>query len=219
MDMAETKTEITRLTCKNDNCEEYPAYNIVDGTADRYCVYCMYDENVDINGIQCKKCKTLSYCNSYGMYCMFCFMDVFPEHKFTTKTKSIKQYMVGYIMEEFPEYNWINKKLDKYNDLNVYYDLLLELNDKIFIIDIVVDQYNTDYNRSHTVKVVDKPIVILKFNTDRYVNDKNEIITSSIDTRLDMLKTYIVSCINKPVTKLYNSYMLYHNSYMMFHTD
>ena len=126
-------------------------------------------------------------------YCIYCFMENYPEFDQTINYIAISKYICKYITIDTEDsnlseyicntstnesrltilYNYIfnNKPNSNLHNISTYdtrynirYNLLYEFANKIIAIEIVPDKYCTDHNRLENINVLDKQIVIIKFS-------------------------------------------------------
>jgi hypothetical protein len=172
-------------TCIYDGCRKQPTYNVEGKTKALYCSVHKKDNMVNVKDKTCKNnwCFTIVR-DKYDGYCLFCYMNMFPDKPVTRNYKTKEFAVVEYIKNKFPNYNWIADKhvIDGCSKRRP--DLLLDLGYQIIIIEIDENQH-IDYDCSCENKRImelsqdlgHRPIVFIRFNPDDY--KKNEINIAS----------------------------------------
>jgi len=140
---------------------------------------------IDVNK---KKCKT-HMCltkpgNKYEGYCLFCFINTFPDKPISRNYKTKETSVVDFIKTAFLELSWITDKKIQNGSSRRRPDILLDLGHQVLIIEIDENQH-TNYDCSCENKrlmelsedVKHKPIIFIRFNPDDYMK-KNKKITS-----------------------------------------
>ena len=173
--------DVKHSKCKYDGCDTIPTYGIHGKEA----IYCSEHKNEE-NGLVDVKHKTClsEWCNvivkgKYNGYCLFCYINLFPDKLVTRNYKTKEKSVSDYILESFPEYGWIMDKRIVDGCSNRRPDLLLDLGEKIIIVEVDENQH-TDYNCSCENKRLmeiskdlgHRNIIFIRFNPDDY-KDKN----------------------------------------------
>ena len=143
------------------------------------CVLCNGNE-------LCKKisCKSRSS-NKYNGFCFRCFVIEFPDNILVCNYRNKEYNVANFILENFNHLKWVCDKLIKKTGSRKRPDLLLELENKIIIIEIDENQHSryTDETESERMKelsqdVDNKPIIFIRFNPDNYIDIDGEKIKS-----------------------------------------
>jgi hypothetical protein len=179
---------IRSKTCNHENCKKQPSYNYEEETTALYCSTHKLDGMVDIVNKTCKTplCPTIVQ-KKYDGYCMFCYMNLFPDKPVSRNYKTKEQSVVEHIKNKFNEYEWIADKRIQDGCSKRRPDLLLDLGYQVIIIEVDENQH-IDYDCSCENKrimelsqdVGHRPIIFIRFNPDDYTN-KEQNITSCWD--------------------------------------
>ena len=164
-------------------CEKQPTYNKEGETKTLYCSTHKKEGMVDMRNKSCKSdwCST-RVTNKYDGYCLFCYMNLFPDKPVSRNYKTKEYAVVEYIKTKFPTLNWIADKTVSGGCSKRRPDLLLDLDYQIVIIEVDENQH-TDYNCSCENKRImelsqdlgHRPIVFIRFNPDDYEKNGTNI--------------------------------------------
>jgi hypothetical protein len=136
-----------------------------------------------------KECKT-EFCTTranskYEDYCAYCFGNLYKNSPKIRNFKTKERLVVDYIKEQYPNYDWIFDKIIEDGCSLKRPDIYLDLGYQILIIEIDENQHNCyedicENKRIMTLSqdVNHRPIVFLRFNPDKYVNEENESVPS-----------------------------------------
>jgi hypothetical protein len=151
-------------------------------------LYCSLHKKEGMVNVKSKTCKN-NWCytqvqEKYDGYCLFCYMNMFPDKPVSRNYKTKEFAVVEYIKEKFPNLNWIADKIINGGCSKRRPDLLLDLLYQIIIIEIDENQH-TDYDCSCENKRImelsqdlgHRPIIFIRFNPDDY-EKKGKTITS-----------------------------------------
>ena len=168
--------------CKSDECKKRPHFNTDGETKGVYCFNHKLDGMIDVINKHCKSdwCK-IRVSEKYDGYCLFCFMNLFPDKPVSRNYKTKEYSVVDFVKNTFPEMKWTADKIISGGCSKRRPDLLLDLGNQVIIIEIDENQH-TDYDCSCENKrlmelsqdVGHTPIVFIRFNPDDYkLNGKN----------------------------------------------
>jgi hypothetical protein len=171
--------------CIEEGCKTIPNYNTEGETKALYCFTHKKEGMVDVKHTTCKS----SWCSTrvqekYDGYCLFCYMNLFPDKPVSRNYKTKEYAVVEYVKIQFPDFNWIADKTITGGCSKKRPDLLLDLGYQIVIIEIDENQH-IDYDCSCENKRImelsqdlgHRPIVFIRFNPDDY--EKNGINITS----------------------------------------
>ena len=129
-----------------------------------------------------KTCKS-EWCltivrKKYDGYCLFCYMNLFPDKPVCRNYKTKEFAVVEYVKTQFPNLNWIADKIISGGCSKRRPDLLLDLLYQVVIIEVDENQH-TDYDCSCENKRImelsqdlgHRPIIFIRFNPDEYEKD------------------------------------------------
>jgi hypothetical protein len=182
----EDMINIVSKTCIHPDCKTRPIYNFEGETK---ALYCSAHKKEDMINIVSKTCKTyLCYTRvqeKYDGYCLYCFINLFPDKPVSRNYKTKEFAVVEYIKTKYPDLTWIADKTITNGCSKRRPDLLLDLGYQIIIIEIDENQH-IDYDCSCENKrimelsqdLAHRPIIFIRFNPDEYNNQDERIITS-----------------------------------------
>ena len=130
-------------------------------------------------------CETTKSNKAYEGYCLYCFMNLFPDKPVIRNYKTKEKEVVDRIKEIFPEFTWIHDKKIQDGCSKRRPDLLLDLGSHIIIIEIDENKHS-EYECSCENKrimeiskdVYHRPIVFIRFNPDKYIDENGNTISS-----------------------------------------
>jgi hypothetical protein len=143
----------------------------------------------------CKECGGSKLCKSswcetivkkkYEGYCMYCFINLFPDKPVTRNYKTKEKDVVDRVKEFYPDFDWIHDKKVQDGCSKRRPDLLLDLGSHIIIIEIDENKHS-GYDCSCENKrlmelsqdVHHRPIVFIRFNPDKYIDEDGNTIKS-----------------------------------------
>jgi len=166
-------------------CNKIASYGNPDDNKRLYCNQHKLNDMVDIRD---KNCIT-PLCDKYkklDKLCMRCFYALNPNDQRCKRVKIKENEVKQYIQQEFKDLSFIFDEPIKGYGLcfNIRPDVLIHLNNHSLIIEVDENQhkfYNSvcDYSRIHKIQEsLNRPIIIIRFNPDDYVNDNNKKIKS-----------------------------------------
>jgi len=177
--------DIKSKKCEHENCKKIPNFNYEN---EKIAIFCSEHKKEGMIDIKNKKCKTLmcytQVKDKYEGYCLYCFINTFPDKPVSRNYKTKEYSVVEYIKTKFPDLTWISDKKVKDGCSKRRPDLLLDLGYQIIIIEIDENQHS-DYDCSCENKRImeisqdlgHRPIVFIRFNPDDYI-DNGKNITS-----------------------------------------
>ena len=235
---------IQKLTCKDCKGSAICIHNKIKYNC-KECKgssYCSHDKQKR----RCKICNGSELCKSkwcetratkkYDGYCVYCFINLFPDKEISRNYKTKEKDVVERIKLKYPNFSWIHDKIIQDGCSLKRPDLLLDMGSHIIIIEIDENSH-TDYDNSCENKrimtlsqdVGHRPIVFIRFNPDDYINedglkikscwknnkanglislDKNKLIewNERINILLDKIKYYIDNPTNKTIELMHLFY-------------
>ena len=139
---------------------------------------------IDIKHKRCLNEWCFSYPknNKYDGYCLHCYMHKYPDKPVSRNNKTKERSVVEFILENFPDVDWVADKRIDNGCSKRRPDLFLHLGYQILIIEVDENQH-TDYNCSCENKrimelsldVSHVPIVFVRFNPDNYWIKKTKV--------------------------------------------
>jgi hypothetical protein len=226
--------DVRHIKCHHTDCTIIPYFNVPSETVGIFCYNHKLKDMTNVTRQMCKTHLCDEYSNiKYKGYCTRCFVYMFPNEPNSRNYKQKEIYVRDYVLQEFIYYTWICDKRIIDGCSKRRPDMLLDLGDKIIIVEIDENQH-TSYdsscelarlnNLSEDVKY--RPIVLIKFNPDKYLNENNILIKSpwdinityqicdqiEIDNRLLTLKNTIKLSIKQTFTELLTIIPLFYDN-------
>ena len=171
--------DVVSKTCIHPDCKKQPVFNLASETKAIYCFAHKLDEMVDVKNKMCKTylCST-QVTGKYDGYCLFCYMNLFPDKPVSRNYKTKEYSVVDYVKSKYPTLTWIADKIIHGGCSKRRPDLLLDLGYQIVIVEVDENKH-ADYDCSCENKRImelsqdlgHRPIVFIRFNPDDY--DKN----------------------------------------------
>jgi hypothetical protein len=173
--------------CEIKGCHLRSTYNFVSEKSGRFCASHKLSEMEDVINLKCKSewCNTLARNSRNDGYCLFCFVNLFPDKPATRNYKTKEKTVADFVLENFPDFTWVADKKIQDGCSRRRPDLLLDLGYQVIIVEIDENQH-IDYDCTCENKrlmeisqdIGHRPLILIRFNPDSYVNRKNEIIKS-----------------------------------------
>jgi hypothetical protein len=168
-------------------CYKRPNYNYENETSPLYCIQHAKNSMVDITHSKCQTplCQTRPSNPQYDGYCLRCFIYTFPDKPVTRNYKTKEKEVNDFINNNFSDKSWIfDKRVQDGCSLNRP-DSYCDLGDKILIVETDENQH-TSYDTTCEIArlnqlsqdVYFRPIVMVRFNPDAYINEKGIKIKS-----------------------------------------
>lgn len=169
----------TGQKCNNKNVLKTSYYNKLDK---QDCFKCSYHLSCCQNCISWNSRKGHK---KYNGYCLFCYVNLFPDREITRNYKTKEKDVVDRIFKIFPNFTWVWDKKIKDGCSKKRPDLLLDMGSHIIIVEID-ENAHTDYDCSCENKRLmeisqdlgHRPIVFIRFNPDDYINKEGIKISS-----------------------------------------
>jgi hypothetical protein len=160
-------------------CKKQPVFNFDGEKTALYCSEHKKEGMVNVKGKTChSKWCSIIVGKKYDGYCVFCYMNLFPDKPVSLNYKTKEYSVVEYIKNKFPTLNWTADKIINGGCSKRRPDLLLDLLYQIVIIEVDENQH-TDYDCSCQNKRImelsqdlgHRPIIFIRFNPDDYEKD------------------------------------------------
>jgi hypothetical protein len=165
---------------KDEECDLRPVFNFEGMKKGIYCAKHKKEGMIDVLSKRCKSewCYTSPKNNKYNGYCLFCFVNLFPDQKISRNYKTKEYAVVEFIKSNFPLFDWVADKIVKDGCSKRRPDLLLDLGYQVIIVEVDEDQH-TDYESICENKRMmelsqdldHRPIIFIRFNPDGYKRD------------------------------------------------
>ena len=180
------------------NCKECNGSQICEHNKHKqYCISCNGSQLCNHNKQKknCKQCGGSALCKStwcesyknpkYDNYCVFCFINLFPDKPITRNYKTKEKHIAEKVLEYFPDFTWITDKKVIDGCSKRRPDLLLDLGSHIVIIEIDENKHSTYDCSCENKRVMEisqdlghRPIVFIRFNPDGYTDETGNAIKS-----------------------------------------
>jgi hypothetical protein len=188
---SEHKTEemldVKHDKCEIQSCKIRPLYNYSNEKRGRFCLSHKLDNMVDVLSKTCRStwCNTNTNKSKYDGYCMFCYVNLFPDKAVARNYKTKEKAIADFVLEKFSQFTWSSDRRVQDGCSRRRPDLLLDLGYQVVIVEIDENQH-IDYDCSCENKrlmeisqdIGHRPLVFIRFNPDSYVNRNNEIVKS-----------------------------------------
>lgn len=170
-----SKTLFCKHNKRKTRCEECGGSDLCKHKKQKqYCKECG-------GGSQLCKSKwcTRTKQKKYEDYCLFCYVNLFPDKEITRNYKTKEKDVIDRIIDKYPNFTWICDKKVEGGCSKRRPDLLLDMGTHIIIVEI--DEHgHTNYDCScENKRLMEisqdlnfRPIVFIRFNPDEYI-DKN----------------------------------------------
>ena len=171
-------------TCIHPDCKKHPHYNNDGETKAIYCSEHKKEGMIDVINKTCKSewCLTLVRNSKYDEYCLFCYMNLFPDMPVSRNYKTKEYAVVEDVKSKFPSLDWIEDKRVRGGCSRRRPDLLLDLGYQVVIIEIDENQHDTydcSCENKRTMELSKdlghRPIVFIRFNPDDYTSSGTNI--------------------------------------------
>lgn len=147
----------------------------------------------NLNKQYCKTCGGSALCKNewcetkanskYKKYCLFCFIEKFPNEKVARNYKIKEKHVVDCVLEKFPNFTWYHDKKIQDGCSLRRPDLYLDYGSHVIMIEIDENQHKS-YDCSCITKRIcelsldinERPCVMINFNPDGYVDEKQNIV-------------------------------------------
>ena len=169
--------------CIYPGCKKQHNYNFV-GEKALYCSTHKLEGMVDVKSKTCKNnwCLSIIKSEKYVGYCLFCYMNMFPDKPVSRNYKTKEYAVVEFIKTIFSELTWVSDKIISGGCSKKRPDLLLDLGYQIIIIEIDENQH-INYDCSCENKRImelskdlgHRPIIFIRFNPDDYEKNGSNI--------------------------------------------
>ena len=177
----------TMINVKNKKCKcgkAQPTYNEPGETKSICCKGCKTPTMIDVKHKKCKSdlCDTQVRNKKYRGYCLFCFINLFPNEKVSRNYKTKEIAVSDYIKTEFLDMDWICDKQIYGGCSGRKPDMILDLGYQILIIEIDEHQHRNYDSSCENKRLMQlsqdlnhRDIVFIRFNPDDYLDNDKKI--------------------------------------------
>jgi hypothetical protein len=165
--------------------KKWPSFGI--NTKRTHCFECKTPEMMIIGAKRCiaDGCNTHASNYVYKGFCLKCFIDAFPDSPLVRNQKTKELAVVEFIKKQFSDLQWIFDKRITGGTSKRRPDIFLHMGEFVLIIEIDENQhikYCYDYEdtrlREIHEDVKNLPIILIKYNPDRYIDENHKKIKS-----------------------------------------
>lgn len=175
--------DVKSLVCNYNGCKTRASFSFENIKTRLYCSLHKLEGMVHKN--LCENCKTVSASKKYDNHCLRCFIYLFPDKPVSRNYKTKETAVAQFITNNFPNFTWKCDKVIEDGCSKKRPDLMCDLGYQVLIVEVDEDKHDS-YDCSCENKrimqlsqdVGHRPIVLIRFNPDGYVNTNNEKITS-----------------------------------------
>ena len=174
--------DVMNKTCLE--CNKRPAFNVEGEINGLYCSTHKKEGMIDVISKTCKSewCSTRVQSGKYDSYCLFCYINLFPDKPVSHNYKTKEYSVVEYVKSLFPDLDWIADKRVSGGCSKRRPDLLLDLGYQVLMIEVDENQH-IDYDCSCDNKrmmelsqdVGHRSIIFIRFNPDDYEQNGTNI--------------------------------------------
>ena len=175
--------DIISPRCIHKDCKTRASCNLEGQKKAIYCSSHKLDGMIDIISRRCKTfmCSTMIK-KKYDGYCLFCYINVFPERPVSRNYKTKEYSVVNFVKKEFPFVEWKNDKTIIDGCSKKRPDLLIDLGYQVIIIEIDENQHTNYDGICENKRLMEisqdighRPIIFIRFNPDNYIKNNKKI--------------------------------------------
>jgi hypothetical protein len=157
-----------------------------EGDKASHCRECKEPNMINVNSLRCKTelCDTRAN-PKYKGYCAYCYGNLYPDDPIVRNFKTKERLVVDYIKDQFKDYDWVFDKTISDGCSNRRPDIYLDLGYQILIIEVDENQHRQYENICENKRMMilsqdvnHRPIVFIRFNPDKYINEENKAVPS-----------------------------------------
>ena len=166
--------------CLHPTCNRRSTY-AAPNEVTAYCIEHKLDFMENVRSKRCVQCNItyLSTKNRYDGHCLRCFIHVFPDKPVFRNHKTKERATVHFVIDNFPKVTWTEDKRVAGGCSSRRPDLLLDLGYQVIIIEVDENQHHfydpicENRRMMEIFQDVQRPIVFLRFNPDKYDSVKS----------------------------------------------
>ena len=175
---------VTTKKCIEENCKITASFNYINEKKPLYCSTHKHKNMQDVRHVMCLSgvCGVVVSHKNYQGYCLFCFINLFPDKPVARNYKTKEKVVSDFIKENFKNMDWIIDKKVFDGCSKRRPDLFLDLGYQVIIIEIDENQhesYEEICENKRTMIVSQdlgfRPIIFIRFNPDDYTIDDKKI--------------------------------------------
>ena len=179
----EGMVDVKNKTCEFEDCKTIPTYNFEGQKKPKFCSVHKEEGMVNVKSKTCKNewCSVIPSNKKYEGYCLFCFVNLFPDKEVCRNYKTKEKCVTSYVQSQFPNFTWVTDKTVEGGCSRRRPDLLLDLGYQVIIVEVDENQH-TDYDCSCENRrmmelsqdVDHRPLIFIRFNPDEYTIARKE---------------------------------------------
>jgi len=181
----ENMIDVKHHFCLEKDCDKRPIFNFEGCKKGIYCTIHKKDKMIDVLSPICISEWCYNYANRrYDMYCVNCYIHLFPEKQISRNYKTKEGAVVEYIKKSFDKtWNYDKRIFDGCSKRRP--DLLVDMGTHVVIIEIDENQhisYDCSCENKRLMEISQdvghRPIVFIRFNPDDYIDLNGKKIKS-----------------------------------------
>lgn len=182
----EGMVDIKTKTCEQEDCITIPNYNYRGEKRAIFCVKHKLEGMINVKHMACKTylCDTQAT-TKYEGYCFRCFCFLFPDKPIVRNYKTKEFEVFNFIKTTFIDQTWISNKSIQDGCSKKFPDALCDLGYQVIIVEVDENShksYDCICENKRTAQlsqdVGHRPLVIIRFNPDKYIDKDGKIIRS-----------------------------------------
>ena len=231
--------DIKHSKCIEEECKKEAYCNFIGKKERLYCCRHKKIGMVDLTKTICKYNEISNCMSSVGKkfdgYCLRCYIGLFPNESRTINYKTKELKVCEFIRENFKDYTIQFDKIIENGCSKRRPDIYIDMGNYTIIIEVDENQHDTYANICENKRYMEifrdlgnRPMYLIRFNPDKYYNNKNELVKScwsynkdglsiinrtmkdNWKNRLNKLKTTIIYTIeNVPSKEIDIKYLYY----------
>jgi hypothetical protein len=180
------ESNMINVRSKKCACGKSQPYFGYEGTKPTHCNDCKEPCMTNVVNKRCKSefCDTIAN-PKYEGYCAYCYGHLYPNSPIVRNFKTKERLVVDYIKDQYKNYTWVFDKIIQDGCSNRRPDIYLDLGYQILIIEVDENQHRQyeDICENKRMMILSqdvghRPIVFIRFNPDKYINEENKNVPS-----------------------------------------
>jgi hypothetical protein len=181
--------------CQEGECGIIPFYNFRGLKNGIYCTTHKKENMVNVKDKMCHTpiCETKGN-KKYEGYCLFCFINTFPDKPISRNYKTKEKAVCDYIKEQFNDFTLVFDKKAQNGCSKRRPDILLDLGYQVIIVEIDENQHE-DYSEicenKRTMEISQdlgyRPVIFIRFNPDAYTLPSGNVTSCWSPNKLGIL--------------------------------
>jgi hypothetical protein len=170
--------------CEFEGCTKQPSFNLPAEKTGKYCFTHKEDKMIDIKHKRCIYCCDTRVSNpKYEGYCLYCFMNLFPDKPIVRNYKIKEKHVADYLYTYFKKFIESYDKKIKGGCSKKRPDFLINLFTHCIIIEVDENQHPNYSCENERIMLIfqdlgNRPLVLLRFNPDKYIDENGKVVDS-----------------------------------------